>query len=110
MDLGSRARLDSQDWTYVFPEVIESWNIRSHQVKEFTTCYCTALTVRKRPHRVWKGEERPIQKCRLQALGSQLSLQGPQFLSQLPAVRSVDLCPEATKQLFHMIAAESRIL
>lgn len=39
-----------------------------------------------------------------------MSLQGPQLLGQLPAVRSMDLCPEAPKQKFHMIPAESRIL
>lgn len=74
------------------------------------TCYCTALTARKLPHRFWKCEERPIQKGRPQALGPQLSLQGPQLLGQLPAVRRVDLCPETAKQLFHVIPAESRIL
>lgn len=104
--MGSKVGQGSQDWTCVFLEVIESWNIKIL----LTTCYCTALTLRKRPHRVWKGEERPLQKRRPQALGPQLSLQGPQLLAQLPAVRSVDLCPEAPKQLFHMIPAESRIL
>lgn len=103
---GQNVGLESQDWTCVFLAVIESRNIKIL----LTTCYCTALASKSLPHRVWKGEERPLQKCRAQALGPQLSLQGPQLLGQLPAVRSVDLCPEAPKQKFHMIPAESRIL
>lgn len=88
----------------------ESWNIKSWHLPrdgELTTCCWAALTTRRRPHRIREGKERSVQKCRPKALGPQLSLQSPQLLGQLPAVGSVDVCPEAAQQLFHIVSAQT---
>lgn len=73
---------------------MEPFNIKTLH-REFMSCSWAALT--EKTHRIGEGEEWPVQKCRLKALGPQLPLQCPQLLGQLPAVGRVDVRPEAVQ-------------